>query len=252
MAGRHGWDVVELRQYTLRPGRRDDLVELFDRRFVETQEEVGIRVLGQFRDMERPDRFVWLRAFEDMGARRDALSAFYERHPAWREHREAANDTMVDSDDVLLLRPVGAVGGDVWGPEPPVRAAVDAAAAGAAGGGLVTVGVHHVADEEALEEFTGFFEERIRPALVACGGAPLACLRTEYAENTFPALPVRAGEHVFVCVQRFAGADDHRAFLDRLAAVPGWRDEVIPELIRRLVQRTDQLRLAPTARSALR
>ena len=53
-----GLAVVELRQYTLRPGRRDGFIELFDREFVETQEETGMAVLGQFRDLGDPDRFV--------------------------------------------------------------------------------------------------------------------------------------------------------------------------------------------------
>ena len=35
--------VVELRQYTLHPGKRDVLIDLFDREFVETQEQVGIK-----------------------------------------------------------------------------------------------------------------------------------------------------------------------------------------------------------------
>jgi hypothetical protein len=35
--------VVELRRYRLRPGRRDDLVALFERELVETQEAVGMR-----------------------------------------------------------------------------------------------------------------------------------------------------------------------------------------------------------------
>ena len=44
--------VVELRQYTLYPGKRDVLIDLFDREFVETQEEVGIKIIGQFRDFD--------------------------------------------------------------------------------------------------------------------------------------------------------------------------------------------------------
>ena len=52
--------VVELRQYTLHPGARDTLVRLFDAHFVESQERCGMRVIGQFRDLDDPDRFVWL------------------------------------------------------------------------------------------------------------------------------------------------------------------------------------------------
>ncbi|WP_199486585.1 NIPSNAP family protein [Actinomadura logoneensis] len=77
--------MIELRRYTLRPGRRDELIELFDREFVEPQEEAGTVVFGQFRDMDDPDRFVWLRGFRDMAVRRDALTAF-SGGPVWAEH----------------------------------------------------------------------------------------------------------------------------------------------------------------------
>ena len=99
--------IVELRRYALRPGARETLIELFDREFVESQEEVGMRVLGQFRDLDDPDAFVWLRGFGDMGTRKRALEAFYGG-PAWKHHASAANATMVDVGNVLLLRPVWA------------------------------------------------------------------------------------------------------------------------------------------------
>lgn len=44
--------IVELRQYTLHPGMRDVLIELFDREFVESQEAVGMKVIGQFRAID--------------------------------------------------------------------------------------------------------------------------------------------------------------------------------------------------------
>ena len=103
--------VVELRRYTLHPGARDTLVELFDRAFVESQEALGIELIGQFRDLDRDDRFVWLRGFTDMTSREQALGAFYGG-PVWAEHRDAANATMIDSDDVYLLRPVTVAGAE--------------------------------------------------------------------------------------------------------------------------------------------
>jgi hypothetical protein len=57
--------VVELRQYTLKPGQRDVLIDLFDRHFIESQEADGMTIVGQFRDRRRPDRFVWIRGFAD-------------------------------------------------------------------------------------------------------------------------------------------------------------------------------------------
>src|SRR5215472_3645099 len=100
------YPVVELRQYTLHPGQRDVLINLFDREFVETQEAVGMPILGQFRDLANPDRFVWLRGFHDMPQRAFALNEFYSG-PAWKANSSEANATMVDVDNVLLLRPAG-------------------------------------------------------------------------------------------------------------------------------------------------
>src|SRR5260370_19944757 len=96
--------IVELRQYALHQGKRDVLIDLFDREFIEPQEALGMKVIGQFRDVDNRDRFVWLRGFHDMASRAQALQEFYGG-PVWKAHREAANATMVDSDNVLLLRP---------------------------------------------------------------------------------------------------------------------------------------------------
>ena len=150
--------VVELRQYTLKPGRTDDLVDLFDRELVETQEACGMSVLGQFRDLDRPHRFVWLRGFPDMEARREALTAFYTG-PVWKEHGPAANDTMIDSDDVLLLEPTAF---RLPGPRPD--------------------------GEVAPTELTiTVYEGRQQ----VDGGEPIALLHTLAVDNNFPALPVR-------------------------------------------------------------
>ena len=99
-----GCPIVELRQYTLHPGKRDVLIDLFDREFVESQEALGMKIIGQFRDLDDPNRFVWLRGFRDMPSRAQALEDFYGG-PVWKAHREAANATMIDSDNVLLLHP---------------------------------------------------------------------------------------------------------------------------------------------------
>jgi NIPSNAP len=101
--------VIELRRYTLRPNQRDVLIDLFDQRFVEPQEHLGMTVIGQFRDDDHPETFTWLRGFTDMTARAAGLGAFYGGE-AWQQHRHTANATMIDSDDVRLLTPVVADG----------------------------------------------------------------------------------------------------------------------------------------------
>jgi hypothetical protein len=237
------YPVVELRQYTLHPGRRDELIDLFDREFVETQEAAGMAVLGQFRDLEDPDRFVWLRGFPDMPRRAEALGRFYGG-PVWKEHRDQANATMIDSDDVLLLRPVGAGF--------PAGAAVRPPAGHAAPPQSVVLATLYHRDRPFDEAFTDFFDSQVRPVLAGTGAEPLACLQSEHAVNTFPALPVRTGENVFAWFARFpdrAGLDDH---LNRLGLSEQWRERVLPALSSRISGAPRRLRLAPTARSLLR
>ena len=49
--------VIELRQYKIVPGKRDTMIALFEREFVESQEKLGMRLVGQFRDRDDPSRF---------------------------------------------------------------------------------------------------------------------------------------------------------------------------------------------------
>jgi hypothetical protein len=235
--------ILELRRYTLHPGRRDDLIDLFDREFVESQEATGMRVVGQFRDVDAPDRFVWLRGFPDMEARARSLAAFYDG-PVWALHRDAANATMVDSDDVLLLRPAGDGAGFVLPSDrPPAGAAAQPAS-------LVVAAIYPLR-APAARGFFSFFEERMRRPLTETGARPLATLETEPAENTFPRLPVRTGEDVFVWFASFDTIDDHRRHVAALAEMRTWTDGVVPEMAPYLAAPPELLRLQPTARSLI-
>jgi hypothetical protein len=235
--------IVELRQYTLHPGQREALITLFDREFVESQEELGMVILGQFRDLDNPDRFVWLRGFETMPGRAEALASFYSG-PVWKANSAAANATMIDSDNVLLLRPASARFGF---PAPGIARPPAGHTGSPASVILATI---YYRDYPFDDEFLYFFDSRARPALAAAGAVPLACLQTEYAENTFPALPVRTGEHAFVWFARFASTARARAYADRLTH-SDLSQNALPGLSQMVTGATERLRLTPTARSLL-
>lgn len=234
-------NVIELRQYTLHPGQRDVLIELFDREFVESQEATGMAVLGQFRDLDNPDRFVWLRGFDDMPSRAEALGRFYGG-PVWKEHRDRANATMIDSDNVLLLRPAAPNSGF-----PATPTSVWPSIGDEARRPSLLLATIYYRDHPFDEAFLDFFQSQLRPVLVETGATPLGCLQTEYAENTFPALPVRTGEHAFVWFARFRSPAELDHHLRRLADAP-----VLLTLSAMLSGAPQRLRLAPTARSLLR
>ena len=100
--------------------------------------------------------------------------------------------------------------------------------------------------------FADFFDHHARPVLVEAGATPLACLQTEYAENTFPALPVRRGENVFIWLARFSSPAHLSSHLRQLERSTRWREHVLPGLSAMTTAGPQQLQLAPTTRSLLR
>jgi quinol monooxygenase YgiN len=210
--------IVELRQYTHHPGRRDELIELFEEKFLTGQADAGMTVIATFRDVNDPDRFVWLRGFPDMIAREEALKAFYGG-PLWKANRDAANATLIDNDNVLLLRAA----------RPGSGFASDESR-----GGLIAAMIYPVGSGGS-QAFTEFFERTLQPALVNAGSTLLATFVTEHAKNTFPNLPFREGEDVFVWFARFA---DRASYERYLAATESSRP-----------QPSEVLLLAPTAAS---
>lgn len=236
--------VIELRRYTLHPGRRDALIDLFDRHLVEPQEEVGMHVIGQFRDLDDPDQFVWLRGFDGMRGRVRGLEAFYGG-PVWRTHREAANATMRDSSNALLLAPVvlGPAYPDLGAPRPPVGATAVPASVVTA-----TVADRRDPDGQALVDlFTG----TVQPILADTGAELAAAFVTDPSPNDFPALPVRAA-HVLVWLARFPDDEAHAEHRRLLRASSTWTDRVRPALLEHLTGEPRELRLRPSVRSQLR
>ncbi|WP_348628440.1 NIPSNAP family protein [Mesorhizobium sp. WSM3868] len=242
--------IVELRQYKLKPGQRETLIALFDREFIESQEAAGMTIIGQFRDLDRPDMFVWLRGFADMEARRKALTAFYDG-PVWAEHRNAANATMIDSDDVLLLKPAWPDAGfDLSKRERSTVSEGESKSAQPHLDGIVEISIHHL--RRGMEaDFAERVQAEMVPQLTASGGRLLGAFDSEHAENTFPRLQVRAGENVVIVVVGFDDGDAYAKYRNALGASPAW------QAVRQTMQAAstkpaETLRLTPTARSLLR
>lgn len=185
---------------------------------------------------------MWLRGFADMASRADSLGTFYGG-AAWQAHREQANATMVDSDDVLLLRPLdcGEHLRAALQHRPPVEAAP-------AADGIFTLTVCPLrAPPDAT--LAPAFDRCVRAGWRSAGGELLATWVTEPAPNNFPRLPVREGEPVIAWLTRFDDDAAQRRHAGPMAASgclehPEWRALLSGEPVQR--------RLVPTSRSALR
>src|SRR5262249_8303009 len=160
----------------------------------------------------------------------------------WKTHRTAANATMIDSDDVLLLR---SVSGELTR-DPAARAPV-----GASPPGSLVAATTYFLTPRGDEAFAAFFAQEVAPVLQDTGGAPRATFATEHSVNNYPRLPVRDKETVFVTVAHFDSIAAHEAHRHALVASRA-RQALQPALDRALVASTQTLRLQPTARSLLR
>lgn len=238
--------IIDLRQYTLYPGTMDSFVELFDREFVETQEAVGMRIIGQFRDLGDPNRFVWLRGFPDMRSREQALTAFYLHSAAWKTYSEAARSHMIDSTDALLLRAAYAhsrfqLGPPAW--RPPLDSPVP--------DGLIVATIYPL-QVPMQEKFLHYFAAVVLPVLIDAGASILGQFTTEHSPNNFPALPIRQGEAVFVTFAGFGSLAKYYEYMTVLGRNMHWRSDIYPALLKQLQGRPHIMRLAPTSRSQLR
>ena len=230
--------VFELRQYTLYGGKRDTLIALFEKNFIESQEAVGANVIGTFRDLDDPDRFVWIRGFRDMPARGQALDSFYGSSPAWLTHKKEANTTMVDSDNVLLLRPASSLP-EFHSAHPP-----------SGGAAIYGATIYYLGGADEAQ-FKAFFDSVILPHLHELGVQPVAVLMTDEVPNNYPRLPIRDKERVFLWMTRFPSDEAYASFAEHMRAWSGWRDKAPEAILPAVMRKPEQLRLKPTKRSPL-
>jgi hypothetical protein len=170
-----------------------------------------------------------------MAERKRMLASFYGG-PVWKAHSEAANATMLDSDNVLLLRPEPAAG--------------NASGSGVQRHGLLIANIQYV-NASAIEGFANFFDQTIKLRLAETGAHIFAAFRTENAPNTFPKLPVREGETVFIWLAAFPDVEHYRHHLEILRAGPDWREHAPENVVHQFARKPEVLLLKPTARSQL-
>ena len=206
--------VVELRQYTILPGKRDAFIRLYEDRFIESQEDAGISLPGQFRVVGFPNRFDWLQGFSSMPARKRDFESFYGGR-AWKAYRKDVNSLLLENGNVVLLQPAHRGSGFKAPPQrPPLGSTSEPA-------GLVALTIYSLGSTSGTQ-FDRTFEETIRPVVRAHGAAVLASFVTDHAPNNFPILPVRADVNLFVWFACFANESAYRRYALSLSNDPRW------------------------------
>ncbi len=187
------FQVIELRRYVIKDGGREKFARYFESYFPEAFEQLGAIAFGEFLERNNPSRFTWLRGFHNMDARAIINSEFYYG-PLWREHQKTMNDLLIDSDDVLLLRPLHEI---------PVLPAVDPVVEEKGAQGIVVAQIFAVKPDQ-LEQFTTQVEEQFALYRNA-GGREAGVLVTLAEKNNFPQLPLRTDGPYVVWIGLLSG-----------------------------------------------
>jgi heme-degrading monooxygenase HmoA len=93
--------IVEVRSYRIKPGKRAEFIELFERRAISAQRSYGMKIIGPLLDVENPNKFVFLRSFPSLEAREQMRNDFYGSD-LWKNELEGIAMPMLDSYDVIL------------------------------------------------------------------------------------------------------------------------------------------------------
>jgi hypothetical protein len=141
-----------------------------------------------------------MRGFQRLEDRAIVNAAFYYG-PLWKEHKATMNGLMLDSDDVLLLRPLAGI---------PVLPAVDPVNDQAGTQGIVVAVIFSLKPDN-VDAFAKQVAASVAQIQVA-GVLPAGILVTLDVPNNFPQLPVRTDGPYLVYL---AVVKDHQTWQDQ-------------------------------------
>jgi hypothetical protein len=98
-------NVLEIRQYRIASGQRERFADFFAQRTLAAQEACGMRVHGQFNELDDESSFVWFRGFPDLIERERRKEAFYQSRLWFDELETEAFSMIEDYSNVILAMP---------------------------------------------------------------------------------------------------------------------------------------------------
>jgi len=95
--------LIELREYTVRPGKMEEWVKMMEEEIIPLQIQNGIAVLGSFVCEDNDGIYVWMRRFEDEADRAAKYAAVYENEH-WKTNLLPKVQDLVDREKHRITR----------------------------------------------------------------------------------------------------------------------------------------------------
>ncbi|MEO6670188.1 MAG: hypothetical protein ABIN36_11970 [Ferruginibacter sp.] len=230
-------EVIEMRNYLMRPGQRDTFINYFEDNFVQSQNSLGGYILGQYRIKGEDDHFFWMRGFQDMQARNKFLNDFYFS-PFWKEHKHVPNSLLLNNDNVYLLKPLN------------LNSSSNNAATSfdtnwfATEKGIAVVDFY--ISNSKLEKLIEFTRKKYIEILQSSGAKYNSFWTSELTANEFTALPVFQDKNLLVQISFYKNELEYQTILSKVDAK--MNDELKTEMAD-LVTIKNTIIIYPTTRS---
>jgi len=216
-------EVLELRNYLLKPGMTDTFSDYFNIHFVNPMRALGGHTIGQFKIAGAEDRFLWMRGFSNMHIRSKFLVDFYVNSPVWKQFGPGANEMMINSDNVYLLRPLR-----THENVKEQRAKGNSYLLNA-GKGITIVDFYTC--NGTLNKVIHLFDTAYLPFLRSSGIQDITLWVSEMAENDFPRLPVFQDKNLLLTLTNYTGESDYELKKEKIISMPADLKNSMQELI---------------------
>jgi len=206
-------NIIELRNYLLKPGARDKFIEYFKDNFIDSQNALVACTPGLFRIKEEDDRFFWIRGFNNMQERSKFLPAFYGGE-VWKEFGPSANDMMLEWHNVYLLKPVESSfhtvdkKQELW--------VID----------------YYTSGNNQLDQLINLFKQTYIPFYHSRGINNISLWVSEMTENDFPKLPVYQQENLLVVITGYNNEAEYEGTVERFNSSEKESASQIQELVK--------------------
>lgn len=215
--------VLEFRNYLLKPGMTDTFSDYFNAHFVKLMRELGGNTIAQFKIAGVNDRFVWMRGFTNMDTRSKFLVDFYVNSPVWKQFGPGANEMMINSDNVYLLRPLATHKNmneqNAGNNSPSIHT----------GKGITVVDFYIC--NSTLEKVINLFDTAYLPFLSSSGIHNITLWTSEMSVNDFPRLPVFQDKNLLFTLTSYSDESTYRLKKEQINSMPADLKYSMKELI---------------------
>lgn len=208
--------VFELRNYLLKPGMRDEFIGYFKTHFIASQKTMGASIPAMFTIKNEPDRFFWIRGFDNMQERSQFLPAFYNGE-IWNKFGPAANDMMLEWHNVHLVKPFPDKNSMFTQEE-----------------GIFVVDFYRSADKDPVS-LLHLVSESLVPLY---NEEDITLYVSEMGKNDFPRLPVYQDENLLIVISHYKNEKEYQSMSAHLSTA---HKELMNAIARKATDKTSTI-----------